>query len=87
MLFKKRCGCLPVDDLVYKFFLLCACLSQVYSCCFNILMAHKVGKECDIVAAFYKILSKAVTEGMGIYNIRIYMIPYGVFFELPGDPS
>ena len=66
---------LPVYDLIDNGSLFGRGFAEVYAGGFNTFMPHKVGEECDVVAALQEALCKAVTEGVWVYYHRVNAIP------------
>ena len=50
-------------------------------------MPHKVGEECDVIAALQEALCKAMAEGMWVNDHWVDAIPDSHLFELPGNTS
>ena len=66
---------LPVYDLIHNSSLFGRGFAEVYAGRFNAFMPHKVGEECDVIAALQKALCKAMTEGVRVNDHRVYAIP------------
>ena len=53
---------LPIYDLINDSPLLGRGFAKVYAGGFNTFMPHKVGEECDVIAALQETLCKAMAE-------------------------
>lgn len=71
---------LPVYDLIDNGSLFGRGFAEVYAGGFNTFMPHKVGEECDVVAALQEALCKAVTEGMRVNDHWVNAISYCQLF-------
>ena len=66
---------LPVYDLINDSPLFSRGFAEVYAGGFNTFMPHKVGEECDVIAALQEALCKAMAEGMWVNDHRVDAIP------------
>ena len=66
---------LPVYDLIDDGSLLGRGFTEINAGGFDTFMPHKVGEECDVIAALQETLCKAVTEGVWIYYHWIDTVP------------
>ena len=66
---------LPVYDLINDGSLLGRGFAEINAGGFDTFVSHKVGEECDVIAALQEALCEAVTEGVRVYNHRIDTIP------------
>ena len=62
---------LPVYDLINDSSLLGRGFAEVNAGSFNALMSHKVGEECDVIAALQEALCKAMAERMWVNDHRV----------------
>ena len=62
---------LPVYDLINDGSLLGRGFAEINAGGFNAFVPHKVGEECDVIAALQEALCKAMAEGMWVYYHRI----------------
>ena len=65
---------LPVYDLIDDSSLLGRSFAEINAGGFDTFVPHKVGKECDVIAALQKALCKAMTEGVRVNAHRVYAI-------------
>lgn len=66
---------LPVYNLIDDSSLLGRGFAEVNAGGFDTFVTHKVGEECDVVAALQETLCKAMAEGVWVYNYRVNAIP------------
>ena len=59
---------LPVYDLIDDGSLLGRGFAEINAGGFDTFMPHKVGEECDVIAALQETLCEAVTEGVWVYD-------------------
>ena len=71
---------LPVYDLINDGSLLGRSFAEINAGGFNAFMPHKVGEECDIIAALQEALCKAMAERVWVYNHRVNTIPGSQLF-------
>ena len=66
---------LPVYDLIDDGSLLGRGFAEINAGGFDAFMPHKVGEECNVIAALQEALCEAMTEGVWVYYHRVNAIP------------
>ena len=66
---------LPVYYLIDDGLLLGRGFAEVNAGSFNAFMPHKVGEECDVIAALQETLCKAMAERVRVNDHRVDAIP------------
>ena len=66
---------LPIYDLVNDSSLFGRGFAEIDAGSFDTFVPHKVGEECNVVAALQEALCETVTEGVWVYNHWIDAIP------------
>ena len=73
---------LPIYDIIDDSSLLGRGFAEINAGGFDTFVSHKVGEECDVIAALQETLCEAVTEGVWINHITVKTVLFGKVLQL-----